>query len=121
MEYDNKKQVCMRHALDESCYLTRQILFKKQLVSAIIFAFEGHAYAYVNCCMHMRKPLNCERDSIFDESGKYLRCSMHGFIFDAKTGECQSPVCLGQRLQSLRLKEIDGALYFAEKHLTLID
>jgi nitrite reductase/ring-hydroxylating ferredoxin subunit len=71
--------------------------------------------------MHMHRPLNCEQDAIFDETGKYLRCSMHGFIFDPKTGECQSPVCLGQRLQSLRLEEIDDTLYFAEKHLTLID
>jgi nitrite reductase/ring-hydroxylating ferredoxin subunit len=46
---------------------------------------------------------------------------MHGFIFDPKTGECQSPVCFGQRLQALRLEEIDGTLYFAEKHLALID
>jgi len=46
---------------------------------------------------------------------------MHGFIFDPKTGECQSPVCFGQRLQSLRLEEFDGTLYFTEKHLTLID
>lgn len=56
-----------------------------------------------------------------DETGLYLRCSMHGFIFDPKTGECQSPVCLGQRLQSLRVEEIDGVIFFSEKHLTLID
>ncbi|PPK70038.1 nitrite reductase/ring-hydroxylating ferredoxin subunit [Methylobacter tundripaludum] len=121
MADDNAKLACTRDELDKASYLTRKICFKKQPVSAIIFAFEGSVYAYVNHCMHMHRPLNCEQDAIFDETGLYLRCSMHGFIFDPKTGECQSPVCLGQRLQSLRLKEIDGVLYFAEKHLTLID
>ena len=115
------KPVCTRHELHEASYLTRKICFKKQPVSAIIFAFEECAYAYINHCMHMHRPLNCEQDAIFDDTGKYLRCSMYGFIFDPKTGECQSPVCFGQRLQALRLEEIDGTLYFAEKHLTLID
>ncbi|MCX7092267.1 MAG: Rieske 2Fe-2S domain-containing protein [Methylobacter sp.] len=121
MANDKLKPACTRHELDQADFLTRSIQFKKQPVSAIIFAFEDSVYAYVNHCMHMHRPLNCEQDAIFDETGKYLRCSMHGFIFDPKTGECQSPVCFGQRLQALRLEEIDGTVYFAEKHLTLID
>jgi nitrite reductase/ring-hydroxylating ferredoxin subunit len=121
MAKDKYKPICTRHELQGVSYLMRNILLKNKPVSAIIFAFEGSTYAYVNHCMHMHRPLNCEQDAIFDETGLYLRCSMHGFIFDPKTGECQSPVCLGQRLQSLRLQEIEGTLFFAEKHLTLID
>jgi nitrite reductase/ring-hydroxylating ferredoxin subunit len=117
----NKKLACTRRELQETRFIIRHINFKKQPVSAILFAFEDGAYAYVNHCMHMHRPLNCEQDAIFDETGQYLRCSMHGFIFDPKTGECQSPVCFGQHLQALRLEEIDGTLYFAEKHVTLID
>ena len=71
--------------------------------------------------MHMHRPLNGEQDAIFDDSGRYLRCSMHGFVFEPTTGECQSPVCLGQRLQALRLQVIDGIVYFAEKHVQLPD
>ena len=53
---------------------------------------------------------------------KYLRCSMHGFIFDPKTGECQSPVCLGQRLQVLRLESIEGTCFSLPKSIwTLVD
>jgi len=115
------KPACTRQELLGATYLMRPIRFKSQPTSAIIFAYEGKAYAYVNHCMHMHRPLNCEQDAIFDETGNYLRCSMHGFIFDPKTGECQSPVCFGQRLQSLRLEEIDDTFYFAEKHLTLIE
>ena len=121
MANDNTKPACTRRELDESRFLIRHVFFKKQPVSVIIFAFDGIAYAYVNHCMHMHRPLNCEQDAIFDETGCYLRCSMHGFIFDPKTGECLSPVCFGQRLQTLRLEECDGTLYFAEKHLALID
>ena len=121
MANDKLNPACTRHELHEANFLIRHIQFKKLPTSAISFAFEDNAYAYINHCMHMHRPLNCEEDAIFDDTGKYLRCSMHGFIFDPKTGECRSPVCFGQRLQALRLKEIDGALYFAEKHLTLIE
>jgi len=121
MAIDKLKPACTRRELNETSYLIRKIQFKKLPTSAIIFAFEGIAYAYINHCMHMHRPLNCEQDAIFDETRKYLRCSMHGFIFDPKTGECQSPVCYGQRLQTLRLEEVDDTLYFAEKHLVLID
>ena len=119
MANEKLKKACTRQELENISYLTIAISYKKQPVSAIIFLFENNAYAYINVCMHMQRPLNCERDSIFDETGKYLRCSMHGFVFDPKTGECQSPVCFGQRLQTLRLQELDGVFYFAEKHLIL--
>jgi nitrite reductase/ring-hydroxylating ferredoxin subunit len=115
-----QQPICTRQELEQVSFLVRQIEFKNQPTSAIIFLFSGNVYAYVNHCMHMHRPLNCEQDAIFDETGHYLRCSMHGFIFEPTTGECQSPVCFGQRLQGLRLKEIDGLLYFAEKHLNFV-
>ena len=121
MAIDNKKPACTRDELQQARFLIRHVDYKKQPVSVILFAFEESVYAYINHCMHMHRPLNCEQDAIFDETGKFLRCSMHGFIFDPKTGECQSPVCFGQRLQALRLEEVDGTFYFAEKHLTLSD
>lgn len=114
------KAICSLHDLRHASYLTRQISFKGQACSALVFLFDGKPYSYVNHCMHMQRPLDCEQDAIFDGTGKFLRCSMHGFIFDPTTGECQSPVCLGQRLQALRLQEIDGMVFFAEKHLALL-
>jgi nitrite reductase/ring-hydroxylating ferredoxin subunit len=115
------KSICTRVELESVDFLIRQIEFKNKPTSAIIFVFDGAVYAYINHCMHMHRPLNCEEEAVFDETGKYLRCSMHGFIFEPTTGECQSPVCLGQHLQALRIEEIEGMLYFAEKHLTMMD
>ena len=69
MANDKLKPVCTRRELHEASFLIRHICYKKQSVSAIIFAFEGGAYAYANHCMHMHRPLNCEQDAIFDETG----------------------------------------------------
>jgi len=113
------KAICSRQELQLISYLEQPIIFKGHSTSALVFMFDGQPYSYINHCMHMQRRLNCEQEAIFDTSGQYLRCSMHGFIFDPKTGECQSPVCYGQRLQVLRVQEIDSIIYFAEKHLTL--
>lgn len=121
MQESKYKAVCSLDDLRQVSYLTRRITLKGRACSALVFWFDGNAYAYVNHCMHMHRPLNCEQDAIFDETGRFLRCSMHGFIFEPTTGECQSPVCLGQHLQALRLQELDGTLYFAEKHLALVE
>lgn len=115
------KAICSSHELRATPYLEQSITLKGQVTSALVFMFDGKPYSYVNHCIHMHRALNCEQDVIFDASGQYLRCSMHGFVFDPATGECQSPVCFGQRLQALRLEEIDGIVYFAEKHLLLRD
>ncbi len=121
MQTSKLAAICSLEDLQKVSYLTRAILFKKQPTSALVFWLDGQAYSYVNHCMHMHRPLNGEQDAIFDETGRYLRCSMHGFIFEPTTGECQSPVCLGQRLQSLRLQVLDGVVYLSEKHLQLRD
>lgn len=121
MQASKLNAICPLEDLQQASYLIRPIIFKKQPCSALVFWFEGQAYSYINHCMHMHRPLNCEQDAIFDDTGKFLRCSMHGFVFDPTTGECQSPVCLGQRLQALRLEIVDDVVHFAEKHLLVRD
>jgi hypothetical protein len=41
------KPVCMRHERHEANFLIRNIRFKNQPVSAIIFAFEDISYAHL--------------------------------------------------------------------------
>lgn len=100
-------------------YRVVNILLKNKPCTALVFYFQDQPYSYLNDCMHMHRQLNCEQDTVFDESGRFLRCSMHGFVFEPTTGECQSPVCYGERLRPIKLQEQDGMLYFAEKHLRL--
>ncbi len=113
------KFVCSVEELKQVKYREVDILFKQTATTAIVFNFNQTAYAYVNHCMHMQRPLNCQQNDVFDESGKLLRCSMHGFVFEPTTGECLSPVCFGQKLQALKLTEIDNQLFFIDKQLQL--
>lgn len=87
--------------------------------AAMLIRFEGIAYAYLNRCVHMPKPLDCEDCRVFDETGRYLQCSMHGICYEPTTGQCLSEICAGQRLTPLRVVEQDGTILLSDKRAEL--
>lgn len=115
------KHICSQQQLVDHDYLIKKIAYKKQPYTAIVFYFEGKLYAYLNYCMHMQRRLDCQQDNVFDMERKRLRCSMHGFVFEPTTGECFSPVCLGEKLTVLKVLEMDGQIYFSDKHVQVIN
>jgi len=120
MKSDAKQAfICHYEQLVQSKYLIVPIKYKQVKQSAIIFALEKKVYAYLNYCMHMQRPLDCQEDNIFDHSEKLLRCSMHGFVFEPSNGECLSPVCAGEKLQALKIVVLENAIYFSDKHVRL--
>lgn len=101
--------------LTDNDFVTADVLIKlrsglMQKRNIILFRYKDNFYAYYNLCMHMRRPLNCQANAIFDRDRQHLRCSMHGFVFEPETGICLSPVCAGQKLQAVKLIEVDGML-----------
>ncbi len=113
------RHICSRQKLHELDYLVEEIEYKKQSYTTIVFYFEDKLYAYLNHCMHMQRRLDCQQDKVFDKERKRLRCSMHGFVFEPMTGECLSPVCMGLKLTALKVKEIDGQIFFSDKYVQL--
>lgn len=111
--------------LCENDFVTADIELKRrpgqiEKANILVFRFNGTLYAYLNRCMHMKRPLNCQEDEIFDHGRQRLRCSMHGFVFEPETGICLSPVCEGQKLQAIKLTEQDGYLDLQEKYAEII-
>lgn len=99
-------------------FLKITVNYKQQPTSIIVFSFDNQFYAYVNRCMHMQQPLDCQENAIFDDKKRLLRCSMHGFVFEPTSGECLSPVCANQHLQRIKLIVDNGAVYFSDKHVS---
>jgi nitrite reductase/ring-hydroxylating ferredoxin subunit len=111
--------------LTEKAFLTVDVLLNNKSTrpiraNVLVIRFGGQVYAYVNHCMHMHRPLNCQRNDFFDKEKRWLRCSMHGFIFEPETGVCISPVCAGQALQAIKIVELDGMIVFKEKHISVL-
>ena len=109
--------VCESAELVDRQHRIIPLLFKKEPQTAIVLRYAGQIYAYLNQCVHMVRRLDCVHDAVFDAQQEHLRCSMHGIVFDPTSGESMSVLCSGDRLESLRCKEIDGQVYIIDKRV----
>ena len=110
---------CRSDALPDGAYLKLDAIFSGKPASLILFRYEGRCFSYLNLCVHMARPLDCEEDMIFDPTGRYLRCSMHGIVFDPATGEALSAICAGQRLTAVKVLENEGAIWIRDRRVTV--
>ncbi len=113
-----KLLVCASVELTDRQHRIIPLLFKQAPHSAIVLRHDGQVYAYLNQCVHMVRRLDCMHDAVFDAQHEHLRCSMHGIVYDPVTGESLSVLCAGERLEALRVIEIDAQVYLVDKRVT---
>ena len=111
---------CSSEALAEGRHLKLWMKFEGRDEECLLVRHTGKCYAYINRCVHMPRPLDCEKDLVFDHSGRYLRCSMHGIVYQPETGASVSTMCEGERLKSVRIYEADGEVGIADYRVSAI-
>ena len=79
---------CTSVALQEGRHLKLKMTFEGRPEECLVVRFAGKAYAYINRCVHMPRPLDCEQNMVFDQTGRYLRCSG---LPDDIGGSCSGP------------------------------
>ena len=105
---------CPSQALAEGRHRKLKMVFEGREEECLLLRFRGEVYAYINRCVHMPRTLDCERDTVFDETGRFLRCSMHGIIYTPETGTSLSVMCEGQQLRAVVAYEQDGEVGLAD-------
>jgi len=109
--------LCPSAELAEGAYLKTELIYDGEAVSMVVFRHKGACLAYKNLCVHMPRTLDCEQDMIFDATGRFLRCSMHGIVYDPLTGESLSDICRGQRLTAIDTHEDETGVWIADRHV----
>lgn len=102
--------VCAASQLADGMHIKRKMLFEGRDEECLVFRFKGAVFAYINRCVHMPRPLDCQQDLVFDHTGRYLRCSMHGIVFTPETGTSISTMCEGQQLRTVEISEENGRI-----------
>lgn len=110
--------VCATTALADGEYRKLRLVFEKRDEECVVLRFEGTVYAYINRCVHMPRRLDCERKHVFDDSGRFLRCSMHGIVYQPQTGASLSTMCEGERLRAVEVYEEGGEIGLADFRVT---
>jgi nitrite reductase/ring-hydroxylating ferredoxin subunit len=113
-QFAEKYVVCQSEALADGQYLKLDIGLEGRREECLLFRFAGQVYAYLNRCVHMPRRLDGEEKQIFDHSGRYLRCSMHGIVYTPETGTSVSTMCAGEQLRAVTVYEADGVIGIAD-------
>ncbi len=112
--------VCPSEALLDGQHIKVKIKYEGRDEECLLVRFKDTAYAYINRCVHMPRPLDCEQNMVFDESGKYLRCSMHGIVYIPETGTSVSAMCEGEKLRAVAVYEDNGEVGLADFRISAI-
>lgn len=63
----------------------------------------GKIYGYENVCPHSGSRLDVVPGQFMDEEGNFLRCGLHGALFDLDGGQCFIGPCQGKALNPIHL------------------
>lgn len=110
--------VCAAAGLVDGEYRKLRLVFEKREEECLVLRFEGTVYAYINRCVHMPRRLDCEKKHVFDASGRFLRCSMHGIVYKPQTGASVSTMCEGEKLRAVEVYEEGGEVGIADFRVT---
>lgn len=113
--------ICPSNQVPELGKFNFSLNYRGETRDALLIRFNGVVYGYLNQCVHMPRTLDCEDDNIFDETGRYLQCSMHTICFDPITGESLSEICAGKKLTAFKVLEENEAVYLVDKRAVLPD
>ena len=106
--------VCASDALANGQHRKLKMVFEGREEECLVVRFDGKVYAYINRCVHMPRRLDCEQERVFDTTGRYLRCSMHGIVYKPQTGASVSTMCEGDKLRAVEAYEENGEVGIAD-------
>ncbi|MDR3413959.1 MAG: Rieske 2Fe-2S domain-containing protein [Formivibrio sp.] len=110
-----ERVICDSAALQDGGLAVR---FKARLYgeepSAFAVRYQGRVYAYLNECVHIPLELDQKPGHIFDMTGQYLVCSVHGAFFAPHNGNCLGGPCRGPGLVPLQVEERCGLVWLKE-------
>lgn len=88
------------------------VLWHGEPVRAFALRFDGRVVAYVNRCAHVPSELDWLPGEFLDAERRWIVCAVHGATYEPSDGRCVGGPCGRARLQSIRVDERDGEVYW---------
>ena len=73
----------------------------------------GRVFVYVNACPHIGLPLEAMPDRFLDHRRQLVVCAVHGARFRIEDGMCLSGPCIGEALEPVAARIVDGQVVVA--------
>ena len=110
-----ERLICASSALCDGGDAVRfEVVRGGRRMPAFVVRYRGDVFAYLNRCAHVPVELDWQPGRIFDLTGQYLLCSMHGAHYEVRSGRCVMGPCVGALLVRLSVHEHDGQVWMSE-------
>ena len=77
-----------------------------------VLRYEGRLVSYLNRCAHVPTELDWQPGEFLDSQRRWIICSIHGALYEPRSGHCVSGPCAGRYLRPLDVQERDGQVYW---------
>lgn len=91
---------------------TFDVLQWREPVTAFAMRFEGRVVAYLNRCAHVPTEMDWQEGQFLDGDKEYIICSIHGAMYDPRSGRCISGQCGRMGLTPINVSEREGQVYW---------
>ena len=105
--------LCASDALEErGKAVVFEVLQWRRPERAFVLRFDGEVHAYLNRCAHVPTEMDWQEGEFLDCDKNYIMCSIHGAVYDPKTGRCVTGMCGRMGLTKLRVEEREQQVYW---------
>lgn len=88
------------------------VLLWGEAVRAFALRFDGAVVAYVNRCAHVPTEMDWQYGEFLDGDREWIVCSIHGAVYDPRSGHCVGGPCVNGRLMPIRVEERGDRVYW---------
>ena len=89
-----------------------EVLQWKRPERAFALRFDGEVHAYLNRCAHVPTEMDWQEGEFLDSRQQYIICSIHGAVYDPRTGRCVTGMCGRMGLTKIAVEEREGQVYW---------
>ncbi|MBS0444605.1 MAG: Rieske (2Fe-2S) protein [Proteobacteria bacterium] len=88
------------------------VLHFREAARAFALRYDGRVVAYINRCQHVPAEMDWLPGEFLDSGKEYIMCSIHGAVYEPRSGRCAGGPCGRGRLTAIDVEERDGIVYW---------
>jgi nitrite reductase/ring-hydroxylating ferredoxin subunit len=97
---------------DDGLAYVFDVVHLREPARAFALRFDGRVVAYLNRCVHVPAEMDWLPGQFLDSERAFIICSIHGAVYEPRTGRCAGGPCGRGRLTPIEVLERDGRVYW---------
>jgi len=97
---------------DRGTAVVFDVMYFREPVRAFALRHDDAVVAYLNRCVHVPTEMDWQYGEFLDADREFIVCSIHGAMYEPRSGRCAGGPCGRGSLTALRVEERGGEVYW---------